>query len=143
MSDAHWDLLKKIVSELWPVVTLLLGILVGGLVSSRNQRRQWVSDTKCREYRELMSAMTRAIALAVNAPGATTVTEQQARRDAEGIALSIIQDRIFIAKEIKELKVLERWHALLDAIVQRTGALDEKDFDKLKEDIINEAMKSI
>jgi uncharacterized protein YneF (UPF0154 family) len=69
MTDALWNLLKEIVGDLWPVVTLLIGLFVGGYVSIRNQRKQWISDTKCREYRELMTAMTRAIALAYRAVG--------------------------------------------------------------------------
>jgi hypothetical protein len=133
------DWVVRIAPGLWPVVTLLIGIYVGGTVTSRNQRKQWVLDNKRNEFRELISAITRTVTLVANLPQGAGPEERKAAGDAELTAIAMINDRIFIAREMAELNVLNRWHKMMPGLVNRSQG--SEDFDKLKEDLINTAMK--
>jgi hypothetical protein len=134
-----WYSFTRGVREAWPAVGPLIGVLIGAYITNRNQRRHWVLDNKRNEYRELISAITRAITLVANMPPAARPEDQRAAADAEVTAIGMINDRIFIAREIEKLHVLNRWHEVMRGLVNRTQG--EHDFNKLREDLIESAVK--
>ncbi|MCU1270724.1 MAG: hypothetical protein JWN74_2018 [Acidobacteriaceae bacterium] len=55
-----WTLAAKIVAVAWAAIGPLVGVLIGAFLTSRIQRRQWLSDRKREEYHELLSTITAA-----------------------------------------------------------------------------------
>ena len=89
-----------------------LGVLGGAYVVSRNQRKLWIADNKRSEYRRLLTTLTRTFLSVVRlrAPSVAIMPrEQRALFNLEIEALAVIRDRLFIAEEIKEMKLLRRW----------------------------------
>jgi hypothetical protein len=44
-------------SGAWSVVGPLFGVLLGALLTGRNQRVKWIADSKKEEYRELLTTL--------------------------------------------------------------------------------------
>jgi hypothetical protein len=113
MGQYQWlDLVGQLATSIWMVAGPLVGIFVGAEIASRNQRRHWVADNKKDEYRELMTALSQAFdaVLEERTPMVAHGPDQQrAIAKAKGQVPIIIGDRVFIAEEVKELRILDRW----------------------------------
>lgn len=120
MSQSHWDLLKKIAADLWPLVTLLIGVFAGAYITNRNQGKHWLLDNKRAEYRKLLTTLsecaTQLLAAYANAPVALAGTDQRLLVKAVTNSTNVIYSRLFIADEIKTLDVMKRWHRAIDAL---------------------------
>jgi hypothetical protein len=120
MSDAHWDLLKKIAADLWPVVTLLLGIFAGAYITNRNQRKQWLLDNKRSEYRKLMTTLsecaTQLLRVYAGVPVVMGEKDQRLLASAVTKSTNVIYSRLFIADEVKRLDVMKRWQGTVDTL---------------------------
>jgi hypothetical protein len=93
----------------WSAVGPLLGVLVGAYIANRNQRKQWLLDNKKEEYRELLSALSTAFLalLDLHTPMvARPAVEAERLRSVEGESYRIIRDRLFIASEIREARIM-------------------------------------
>lgn len=104
------------VRNAWAAIGPLVGILLGARLARRSQRDQWIADNRKSEYRELLTALTKAFTgiVQLRAPGvALGPQEQKALSDLEAQSFVAIRDRIFIAKEIENLKLLARWSQAL------------------------------
>jgi hypothetical protein len=115
MSQSHWELIGKVLAGVWAGVGPLIGVLVGAYIANRNQRKQWIADSKKHEYQELITAMTRAFNAMLNRSAPMVAygpEEQRAFAAAEDEALITISDRIFIWEELDKLKILQRWQEL-------------------------------
>jgi len=113
MNQSHWVLIANVASAMWPVLTGLVGVLIGAYISNRNQRKHWVADNKRAEYRELLTTMTRTFntVIILVGPGvALAGNEQRKLIDADSECSIVIKDRIFIADEVDEMDLLKRWH---------------------------------
>jgi hypothetical protein len=103
--------ISDLISSTWPAVGPLVGVLIGGWISVRNQRQHWILDNKRAEYRKLMSTLTRsytALVAAYSAGSMSGKTERQCwqyRLQAQ----NVIKDRIFIAKEVSEMGISKKW----------------------------------
>jgi hypothetical protein len=107
----------------------IAGTLWGGmssqLMARKSQRRQWVADNRKQEARELLTALSDAsLALAYWWAEIDTLIEK-----GEGINLSskaaiefkalnaafhkIVHDRLFIANDVREAGILEKWIAVI------------------------------
>jgi hypothetical protein len=52
-----WGTISTEVGRAWKYAGPLVGVLIGGWITSRNQRKQWLRDTRKQEYRELLGAL--------------------------------------------------------------------------------------
>lgn len=97
---------------LWGVVAPLVGILVGHYLSRSWQQKQWIQDRRKEEWRELLAILTRCFVTICKYTGPIVVLDGDDMRtldEAQTIAQTTIRDRIFIAKEVKELGIYETW----------------------------------
>jgi hypothetical protein len=60
MNENQWNILAKVATIIWPVVTGLIGVFIGGYIANQNQHKQWVAENKKTEYRELIAALNKA-----------------------------------------------------------------------------------
>jgi hypothetical protein len=99
--------------DIWSVAGPLVGVLIGAYVANRNQRKHWIADSKKQEYRELLTALTRAFGgiVQVRGPGIVALqpADQRAYSEMETEALQTIRDRLFISDEVKQMDLLNRW----------------------------------
>jgi hypothetical protein len=96
---------------IWAAVGPLVGILVGSYLTTRAQRTYWVLDNKRSEYRKLLTTLTRSYSTIVNlrSQGIVSGRDEIKCEQMRIAALNVIRDRIFIAKEVKEMGLLEKW----------------------------------
>jgi hypothetical protein len=103
----------KVATNIWPVITSLTGVLIGGYVANRNQRKHWIADNERAEYRELLTTMSRTFntIIVLVGPGVPLSEEEQRKViEAESELSVVVHDRIFIAASIHKMNVLMRWH---------------------------------
>ena len=136
----------RVSTVIWPVVALLIGVLAGGYIANRNQKKQWLADSQKQEYRELLSTLTTAATVLIDYYQTGNATHTPAEREQTfkvyADALRILQDRIFIAKAIKESKIYDRWTVAM----QDLSAMEDVDkfsdkFEEIREAIIELATK--
>jgi len=107
-----WKAIREGSVAAWSAVGPLIGVLVGAYIANRNQRRQWLLDNRKQEYRELLSALSSAfIALTrLNTPMIAIPGElERELRNAETESFRILRDRLFIATEIRDTRILGLW----------------------------------
>jgi hypothetical protein len=142
-----WKTVRDITVGLWSVVGPLVGIFIGAYIANRNQRKHWIADNKKQEFRELLSALVEASSslivfytpMVLQGPD-----EQRACDRAEKKSVEVIMDRIFIAREVKELDLQKRWSKALSEVRgtrNRTAFSDE--FVKISSDITAAALKIV
>ena len=131
----------------WLAIGPLIGVLIGGYVTNRTQRRHWVRDNKRTEYRELIAAIADATSKLLHYYGPTVnVLNHNEQRDAwETVrsVLGIINNRLFIANVVKELHVHHRWEEGLDALMvrhelSRFGSCMESIIEDIREEALKE-----
>lgn len=100
---------------IWAAVGPMVGIGLGYLLTSRQQRKQWLQDKRREEYRELLSALTTSYMTLMH------ISEQvengqkiQAEisligEKAKIEAYRVLRDRIIIAEEIMSAETLVEW----------------------------------
>src|SRR5271167_4168174 len=96
----------------WAAIGPLVGLLVGHLLTRSWQRQQWLMDNKKQEYRELMSALTKNYGILAQYKAPMVALDGMTQRriaEAEGEALQILRDRIFIRKEVEDANVQALW----------------------------------
>jgi hypothetical protein len=146
MPRAHiWRVILNVAVGLWAVAGPLIGIFIGAYIANRNQRKQWIADNKKQEFRELLSALVEASSslIAFYTPMVLQGPDEQRACDrVEKKSIEVIMDRVFIAGEVKELDLQERWSNALSGIRgtrNRTAFSDE--FVKISSDLTAAALK--
>jgi len=108
-----WKTIAHYTDKAWSAVGPLFGVLVGAWLATNNQRRLWVLDNKRAEYRKLMSTLSESATAFVFVYGRDpSPAEGPARRAVDKAAQksgSVIFNRLFIAKKIEELRLIDRW----------------------------------
>jgi hypothetical protein len=102
---------------IWAAVGPLVGVRYGQELARRNQKIQWVADSRKKEFKELLGALDSVFAFHIR-EGVVAKTDKASQKeylDMNHKASWCIRDRIFITDEIEELKVLERWRAMMNA----------------------------
>ena len=108
------------IAKAWTALSPLLYIFVGALLTRSWQRKQWLLDNKKAEFRELLSTLSESShCILRNFPaegfaGAKMSSGDELRqvREAAINGRRVIQDRIFIAKRIREENILDRWQSV-------------------------------
>jgi hypothetical protein len=153
IAEVNWVLVGKTTQAVWNAVGPLIGVLIGGWMTYRIQSRQWLANTRKEEYRELLTALTDAASsLIENAQmklhmvqsGETQRLElQQRTKEKYFNSLKIMQDRLFIAREVEQMELFDRWgRAMKDLQETNKYQTFEDRFEAIQRDIVNRATKT-
>jgi len=142
----NWIVVRSTVSSVWAAVGPLIGVLVGGWLTSRNQRRHWLADNKKQEYRELLTSIAGAGSKLLVFYGRDPIVAsgEELFRVGETAreSVDVIYNRLFIVDEIRKLNVLKRWEDGFSALRDdRDVNAFGKAMDSLMDDIRNAALK--
>ena len=99
----------------WSAIGPLLGVVIGSFLTLRNQRRNWIADSKKAEYKELITTLTKSMSTINRLTGQMVVLDgemQRAREKAYMDVLEVNQSCLFIANKIRYLKIDLRWRHL-------------------------------
>jgi hypothetical protein len=88
----------------WAVIAPLVGIFLGHYLTRSWQREQWLRDSRKEEFRELLTTLTRSYRTMVLDPNTIRTFWE-----ANGTALNVIRDRIYIAEDLKRHDIFESW----------------------------------
>jgi|SRR5580658_1374804 hypothetical protein len=119
----------RILLNIWAAVGPLMGVVLGGWLTMRNQRMLWILDNKRSEYRKLLTTITRDYTTFLNVYAgrvALSGADERRREKAHLEALNVIRDRLFIAKEVSEMDIASKWSEAIGR------AYNNRDFLALK-----------
>ena len=105
--SGDFDQLKLILS-IWAGLGPIIGLVVGHYLKSSWEDKRWTLDARKAEFRELVSALSN-VGVLMCSPVEDKITLGPKWLEAEQNALRTIIDRIYIYKEVRELKVYERF----------------------------------
>ena len=138
---------STIILGIWAALGPLVGVRYGHVLAKRLQKEHWTTDNKKQEFREVLSAITEAFSTIVRygSIGAGSGPEEQRARDrAESTSFAILRDRLFIARELEELRAIHRWsEATRDFDDQRDITQFTQRFAKLTSDIKEAALRVV
>jgi hypothetical protein len=121
------------------------GIFVGNFLSKSSQRRNWILDCRKQEFRELVSALSKATIEQVTFTTSLQSPTPQSMApwmDTFKIALHTVLDRIYIAKEMKELNVMTRFLEYASALRENKDLEPaHANFEALLREIVMVALK--
>ena len=130
------------------IAGVVVGAVLNYFLTDRSRRKQWRAESRKTEFRELLTAVnqsfTTILALSRNTPFFHDDQRQTDLALAETSAASVIADRMYIADEIRELKVMERWTAAARKFAHgRDIEAFANEVSQLSEDIRQLALKSL
>jgi hypothetical protein len=132
----------------WAAAGPLVGILFGHFLTRSWQHKQWMLDCRKEEFRELIASLTSvAIAIVIykearDANSARAKDCLHAILDKQHEVYNVIASRIYIAKDIKDLKIMDRYIALSQELRESTGEHDPSDrMSQLVDDIVKAAVR--
>lgn len=141
-----WKWIQDNVRAAWSAVGPLVGVLVGAWLTRSGDHKKWINDNRKEEYRELVTALTSSAMrwiedlkrLEMGRDGLPDTGERYMH------SLQTIQDRIFIAKELGELNVFDRWGNLVKGLRElRNANVFEDGFGKLTDEIVKAATRQV
>lgn len=92
-----------------------VGLVMGQMLTSRHQHRQWLRDNKKQEYREILNALSNAFLALVEIQsgiGFSGMVEGEQQRRAWNLShesFRVLRSCLFVAAEVKEADMLVRW----------------------------------
>jgi len=138
---------STIVLTVWAAVGPLVGVGYGHVLTKRWQKEHWIADNKKQEYRELLGILTNSFSIIVQF-GVPNVLfsgdEIQKRHAAEMAVLAALRNRLFIANEIRDLKLFDRWSAATKSFEDDRDVLKfSAAFGSIGKDLHEKALKDI
>ncbi len=130
---------------LWGVIAPLVGILVGHFLTRAWQRAQWLQDKRNEEWRELLTALAESLRVELNIYPMRPLDSDEQREivNAHADCFRVIRDRLFIAYDVKQLNLENRWSA---AIQHHSQTLDPRklgsEYDALRLEIVKMATEA-
>jgi hypothetical protein len=120
----------------------LAGVMIGGYLSERIQHKQWLRGNRKEEFKDVVTALASATIEFL----AFTTTKDEAQlakfRDAQKSALLIMRNRIYIANDLWNLKLTDRYLAIAGQIGEDPGNPERvKGIDRLIDEIVGLAIK--
>jgi hypothetical protein len=110
-----------IILAIWGAVGPLVGIYIGHHLLRSQQRRQWLADNRIQEWRDVITTLQKSLVLITQFDAArnlSTIEEKKAGMpavlDARAVALSVLSNRIFIAREVRHHKMFDKWKKAVD-----------------------------
>ena len=128
--------------SIWATVGPLAGVMIGHFLTRSWQRKQWLLDRRKEEWRELLTALAEVLrpSLQIYPPRELSADERREIENAQANSFRVINDRIFIATDVKALDLHNRWSA---AIQHHSETLDAtklgKTYDALRLEIVKRA----
>ena len=101
-------------SAIWTIGGPTLGLFIGAYLTRSWDRNKWLNDNRKEEYRSLLTTLTES-SLSIRNSGSSPEDGilYLERETAFTKFHRVVHDRIFIAAEIEEMKLVERWdHAM-------------------------------
>src|ERR1700682_665089 len=106
---------------IWAAVGPLVGIYIGHHLLRSQQRRQWLADNRMEEGRGIITTLQKSLVLITQFDAArnlSTIEEKKAAMpavlDARAAALSVLNNRLFVAKEVRHHKMFDKWKRAVD-----------------------------
>jgi hypothetical protein len=126
----------------WRAIGPLVGVLVGGWITSRNQRRHWFADNKRAEYRELLEQITKCMIESLELSRDPHNRDQMARfHTGLVVATIMIESRLFVSETLRKLKISNRWMEVCVAWTSPEETLDPFKFTDAAQEIMGEIRK--
>jgi hypothetical protein len=126
----------------WAVIAPLAGIVLGHYLTRSWQREQWLRDSRKQEFRELLTALTRAYqCMSFLKLPANLLNQEHHDRILSTLEEANItfNDRIYISEDLREKKLYDLW---LAARTQYEKDHDWNKFLAVHQQIRNEIVKA-
>jgi len=106
-----WIAIGRFADKAWSGFVALVGVLVGGYIANRSQRRHWILESKRVEYREVFSTLTKSYSYLVStmSVGVLGGEEELKMEQAWMEGLNVLRDRVVIGQEVRSKELAERW----------------------------------
>jgi len=95
------------------------------------QRRQWLAENKVKEWREVITTLQKSLVVITQFDAVRNLSTNEEKKaempavlDARSVALSVLNNRLFIATEVRHHKMFDKWKKAVDEF--------EKDHDPEK-----------
>jgi len=98
------------------IISALLGVVVGQLLSGVREHYEWVNDQKRLEYRQLLDQLYETITTVSESRPNLRGLDPRMLGEAANKLARVISDRIFIADALKESGVIADWYELKQVI---------------------------
>jgi hypothetical protein len=135
------------IRDVWTAVGPLLGVLVGALLARSWDKKKWMNDNRKEEFRELITALTEAATAIMgnhhHIRDHTQTTEEGDKALGKYMnALNIIKSRIFVAKNVNEMNLFDRWGEGFKTITTTGSIIQFEDvFEKIRDELIERATR--
>jgi hypothetical protein len=104
-----------------PLVGVLIGVLLTPWITWRWQHKQWSLDNKKLEYRELVDGLFQATEEIIKARPNVGAGWNQAVTNAAWGGTRLVQNRIFIARSIRDASVPADWYNIVNVAQWEPG----------------------
>ena len=131
-------------SGLFGLSGVVIGALLVQFLSRSSERKQWIRDCRKEEFRELLTALSKAyVNISLFRPVKDLPKEQLLEMyNLWAAALITIRDRLYISADVAELDLARKWIAADDAF-KKDKSVDEftKRYNELNSAIVEAARK--
>jgi hypothetical protein len=103
-------------TAIFGVVSALLGVVAGQLLSGVREHHEWVNDQKRLEYRQLLGQLYETVTVVSDSRPNLRDLDPRLFGEAVNKLARVISDRIFISDALKESGVVEDWYELKQVI---------------------------
>ena len=146
MQPEMWKVLADFSGKIWAAVGPLIGVGVGSWLTLRTQRKLWVLDNKRAEYRKLLTTLTdcgsNLARVYGHMGGVGGAKEERLVAESARKSANVIFNRLFIAREIIALKIMDRWTTAVSTLQkERNGPAFADTLVGITNDIKREALK--
>jgi hypothetical protein len=106
-----------VILAIWAAVGPLVGIFIGHFLVLSTQRKQWFTDNKVKEWRELLVTLRSSfITMAGASPKSATPDMMKDDLRAYYAASEVLGNRLFIGDEVRKRQVPEKWREAVHAL---------------------------
>jgi hypothetical protein len=99
-----------IILSVWAAAGPLIGIYIGHDLLRSQHRRQWLADNRIQEWREVITTLQKSLVLTTQFDaGRNLRTVEETKAAARAAALSVLNNRLFIAKEVRHHQMFDKW----------------------------------
>jgi len=106
----------------------ILGLFIGAYLSRSWDRNKWLNDNRKSEYKELLTAITTAsVSIIKSASEADDFDVRKQANEANTEFHRVVNDRIFIASELEEIKIVQRWDEAVNMLLKTVDKRQSKE----------------
>jgi hypothetical protein len=103
---------STIILAIWSALGPIFGVWYGHRMQSSWQKRQWVTESKLKEYQELLGALTNSFSTIISLRANAVVLGPEDQRqlgEAEQAALEVLRNRVFLFPILEKKNILNLW----------------------------------